>query len=404
VILQPGSVVEIHGGPYELAARWRFQGGGTWDNFAFIRGPSPDNRPILLSGLDFYLDGGGYIVVENLSLRYGMMLGNQPCHHVVVRGCEFANRPLKGSALGISGTVADGRETHHIVVYNNVFHNNGDWLADFDEDTHGIGVVYFSNHVWILDNEFYHNSGNGVQVSAQNKAYEKTTHHVYIGRNRTHHNKQTGLWTKFGHDIIFSENECWAARPVGENPSSPGDGIGGQYGPENVWIIFNRIYECDYGIRFSSDTGGGGTGFGQNIHIVGNQIYDIHHSERDVTGQWPVAYDPKNAWSPGRAIAIWHSAAVKHIVGNSIRDVDGGIVTVRQDNAVDIISNVIQGVSQADYHVWIEQPSSANKSRMRNNLFIGSPRIRWGSPTVYGIFEFETAWPLHGYGNQVVDA
>ena len=405
--LAPGDVVQIAPGRYTLTPNeLKIRGGGTAGNPAFVRGLSSTERPTFDKRISFY-QADGYIILEHLALTgtADVLTGIEitgAAHHIAVRHCELAG--VTGSTIRIFGAAPQG--VQDIVLYNNLIHDNGDWLADFDQDYHGVAVGRYAARVWILDNEFCHNSGNGVQVNASHKDYEDTTHHVYLGRNVSHHNKQSGLWTKFADHVIFSQNRCFAARPVYPNPSSAGEGIGGQYGPAHVWIICNEIHDCDNGIRFSSDEGGGGIGQGEDIYILGNTIRDIRHSELDVTGQHMVPYDPDDPWSPGKALAIWHASATKHIVGNTIHNVDGGIYVTRQDNAVIIANNIFSQVDdfqpgEGDLHISIEQDSSAAISLAHHNLFEDGARIRWGSnQTIYNVSGFETANPMQGWQNQ----
>jgi len=400
--LGPGDVVIIADGDYYPGSWVRIYGGGTADNPVFIRGLYPHVRPRIHTQLSLLGASNGYIIFEYLVLPAMYVLA--PAHHISIRHCEATGQG--GSAIMIYDN--SGNTAHDIVVYNSLIHDNGDWLADYDQDCHGVAVANDAQYIWILDNEMYRNSGNGVQVNAQNASLQATTHHVYIGRNVSHHNKQSGLWTKFADHVIFSQNRCYAARPVGASPSSPGEGLGGQYGPAHVWMLFNEIYDCDNGIRFSTDSGPGGVGYGQNIYIIGNLIYNIHHSTVDVTGNYAVAggtsYNPNDAWGPGKGIAIWHPAATKHIVGNTIYDVDGGIAVVRHNNRVVVANNIIAGVNDAvggqTPHLHVEHDSSASVMTVYNNLFEGPARIKWGyDSTLYDVAGFESRYGSQAWNN-----
>src|SRR4030042_4162041 len=108
-----------------------------------------------------------------------------------LRNCEAQN----------GGGIRVGPSSHSnvsdIVIYNNLIHDNGDWLLGTDEeehdcfcnsseaqqkpgkpncdqDTHAIGITVWCTgcedsrlrRVWIVDNEMYHNSGDSVQVNS----------------------------------------------------------------------------------------------------------------------------------------------------------------------------------------------------------------------------------------------
>lgn len=403
LILTPGDVVLIAGGAYTQVNDnyLNILGGGTPDRPAFIRGISAANMPSFDRRIDLSAASDGYIILENLKLDgtqtgLGVIQVTSHAHHVAVRNCEFMG--AETSPVQIYNNLTDGSKVDHIVVYNNLIHDNGDWLADYDQDYHGVCVWNNTSDIWVLDSEMFHNSGNGLQILLYTGTLTNQPQNIYVGRNTAHHNKQAGLWTKTATNVIFSQNVCYGGRPVGEFPSGQGDGMGIQYGPENVWVLFNEIYDCDNGIRLSADDGG----TGQNLYIIGNVIHDIHHSTVDMTGQFPVAYDPNDPWSPGKGIAIWHSKAVKHIIGNTIYNADGGIYHVRQGPATIIANNIISGIDDGvsvTRHVYIEDPAVASASELYNNLFDGPARIAWGTSTVYDAAGFQAAFPGKGLGS-----
>ena len=288
-----------------------------------------------------------------------------------------------------------------------MIHDNGDWLADYDQDVIGIVVGAHANNLWAVDNEMYHNSGNGVQTNAGFASLQDTTHHIYIGRNTSHHNKQSGLFTKYATDVIISQNTSYACRPVYPNPSSPGEGIGASYGPENIWILFNKIYDCEYGVRFSTAVGpGSNIGSGEDIYIIGNLITDIHYSKFDVTGQYEQEYSSLDPWGRGKGIAIWHETATKHIISNTIYDADGGIYITRTYNPpapVIIVNNIIAGIGDNESswrHVRIERDEVAAVSKVYNNLFGQTPRVQFGEDAVtIGITALETIYADNAWNN-----
>src|SRR5262249_31146512 len=126
-----------------------------------------------------------------------------PTDHAVLRGNDIHG------ALDHGGVDVDSFNTstvNYVVIYGNTIHDNGDANATTDQDVHGIAVGPRVSNLWIVDNEIYRNSGDGIQINA-GQANQATTHHIYLGRNRSHHNKQSGMWTKQAVDVIFSQNE-----------------------------------------------------------------------------------------------------------------------------------------------------------------------------------------------------
>ena len=49
------------------------------------------------------------------------------------------------------------------------------------------------NYLWVVDNQMYRNSGDGIQINAPATARRQRTHHIYVGRNVSHHNKQSRI-------------------------------------------------------------------------------------------------------------------------------------------------------------------------------------------------------------------
>ena len=113
-----------------------------------------------------------------------------------------------------------------------------------------------------------------------------------------------------------------------------------------------------------------------------------------MTGQYPVAYDPDDPWSPGKGIAVWHSKATKYILGNTIYDADGGIYHVRHRDPTIIANNIISNISADSQHVLIKDSEVAEVSEVYNNLFDETARITWGgwgSLRYDGIANFQSA-------------
>jgi hypothetical protein len=144
-----------------------------------------------------------------------------------------------------------------------------------------------------------------------------------------------------------------------------GAGLVYQYGPDRIWFIFNEVFDSDYGVR-------GGRG-GGDIYILGNLFYDLHHGPEDAFR------GAQTAWS--------HSAVMlaggenRHIVGNTICNVDGGI-NIPSGGPCYIANNIISHIAEPQgKHVFIEHAHVASASTLRNNLFHqgGRPvRIAWG--------------------------
>ena len=376
--LPAGSVVELHGKyDYRHTSPRGLVANGTASSPVFIRGQSVAQRPVITQPWSVR---GSYVVIEHIEAAFtdssGRLNLTSPLDHAAVRFCDLHGN-LDGG--GVSVSTADGETVSNVVLYSNAIHDNGDVVATFDQDVHGIKVGRRSSHVWIVDNTLYRNSGNGIQISAGNLADEATLHHVYVGRNVAHHNRQAGFTSKQGRDIIFSQNTSYAHRPLPGGPQ--GAGMIFQYAPERIWFLFNHVFDCDFGIYVGNDNG---EGTGQNSYFIGNVIRQIHASDGD--------FNARTAY--GNAAMMLAGGTNRYIVNNTIHDVDGGINSPGA-GALHMSNNIISAVTQpSSSHVFVERSSTAAASTLRNSLFQGTVRLKWGGNSpVHGLATFPASCP-----------
>lgn len=389
--LNAGNVVEIHGGPYVMASYISIQPGTTPPTAAapaFVRGPSMVSRPsITCAGVNIEFRCT-YTVVENLIFdRTNVTIGREG-HHIAVRHCEMKNGQRE--LCGI--TPSEGLSISDVLIYNCFFHDAGDWTGTADQDYHGINPSLYGrtsattlSNVWILDNTFYHLSGDAVQVNAHTAGHE-ALHHVYIGRNLAAFNRQSGYWCKQASHVIISQNKAYGMR-LGVD--GLGQGLGCQYGPDNLWWLFNEVWDSRYGIR-QSDTS---TPFlDHNIYAIGNLFHDIRPQAGDT-------YDPADAWRPGVGISFWSGNENRYVVNNTLVNCYGGINAIYAGN-LSIANNIITGIHTGDDHISIGQDGTAAVTDLRYCLLGNSgepPRIRWGnSTTAYNIAEFQARYAPNG--------
>ena len=198
------------------------------------------------------------------------------------------------------------------------------------------------------------------------------------GRNVAHHNKQNGFWSKQSTDVIFSQNTSYGHRP---GNSSSGAGMGFQYAPERIWFLYNNIFDCELGIYVANDNG---LGNGQNSYYIGNLITNIHSSGGFQSGS---AY--QNA---GFVLA---GSRNRYLVNNTLYQTDSGIAAPGSAGGLFMSNNIISNLTQAQgSHVFIEQPATASGSTIRNTLFQGTVRIKWGGNSpVYTLASFQSSHP-----------
>jgi hypothetical protein len=370
-LLPAGSVVELHGlydrpqsSPNAIVAQ------GTASNPVFIRGVSETDRPVIRRDWEIQ---GTYLVLENLEFGpqgqtvTGTLVVRAPSSHVAIRHSEFRGT-RSGGGLGIVNWSTANARTNNVLVYRSSFHDNGDVNATFDQDAHGIAIGDRVDHVWVLENEMYRNSGDGIQINAGTNL-EETTHHIYVGRNVSHDNKQTGFWVKQATDVIFSQNLAYSHRP---GNSSVGQCMGGQYGPDRVWWIFNHVHDCEYGIALMSDLDDGRRE--THDYLIGNVIHNIHRTT--------ITNDATDAW--GSSAIMLAGGYERHAINNTIYDVDSGINSPSPFGSLDIVNNIIVNVTPpAGAHVNVEFLSLASRTNIRHVLFFPEPRVNWvRQPTI----------------------
>jgi hypothetical protein len=331
LIVVANSLVEIHGGPY-LTTTTSY----AWGINSSTTNPPTSLAPAFIRGFDNVVIGASqaainagaqsridigrtdfrYTIIEGIHFKLLVGIMGSTAHHACIRNCESSE--TLGCAMGVgpfeAGTI------HDIVFYNNRIHDTAYWDSiDRDWDYHGIGIDTYGRtaatslyNVWVLDNTFYHCSGDSVQVNASTAGHA-ALHHVYIGRNTAYANRQSGFWVKQASHVIISQN---VIHTMTEHGPQPGNGIGSQYGSDNLWIIFNEIYDCAFGIR-QSDTGAGFAD--HNAYYVGNYIHDANQLNDSSHWQSP----------SGWGISFWSGGLNRHVVDNTIVNVYGGIEMIQ---------------------------------------------------------------------------
>jgi hypothetical protein len=398
-LLPAGAVVELHGiydEPHSSPATIVSQ--GTSARPVFIRGVSPTSRPLVRRGWEIK---GTYLIIENIEFGPLPDLSNTggvvillPASHVALRNSDLHGTPTDGG-LGILqwevpyGEIYTGPGmVDNVVIFNNTIHDNGNVNATFDQDVHGISVSDHVNHLWVVDNQLYRNSGDGIQINAASWEAAPSTHHIYVGRNVSHDNKQTGFWVKQATDVIFSQNESYGHRP---SDSSSGQCMGEQYAPDWVWFIYNNLHDCEFGIMQASDHT---TAFSRTF-IIGNLIRRIHNT---TSGN-----SPSDPWGPS---AIMMSGGTeRHVVNNTIYDVDGGVNIAASNGSLDIANNIIANVTPAQAsHMNLASSTVGANTRFRNNLLFGTPRLNWGNGQTFPTAAQLTSWTSLSSDPQFVTA
>jgi hypothetical protein len=353
----PGSVIELHGGPYALGYTI-YTVVGTAEQPIFLRGHSQTERVSLTSGALYF--NVQYFIIENIrreSPIYFRSFVDRPSHHVAARNCEVTR-----TSTGVSAACWDaGEPVHHMVAYNNYVHlDNFDPNGpDFPEDDEGgVHISDKSEDVWIVDNYLHTIKGDAVGAG---HAANYTAKRYYVGRNVMHTCGENAIDLKEVDTVIISQNLMYNFR--GWSSGSDGTGAvfhyGPTYSPMNVWFIFNEVFECtDKGIQAGGDQE-------HPVYLIGNVVHDVH-----------------NTTSTGRAFATWGCREV-YFVNNVFYNVDNGIQWGTQGTSPYLFfaGNIVSNVAPGGYHLYVEASGQQQNADITDSIFQqpgGNAVIRWG--------------------------
>jgi hypothetical protein len=344
----------------------------------WVMGKDPASRPTITTSWSI---GGSYVIVDSLAFNMNSQDGvGLRGDHVMLRNSTMVNTygTSNGSAFGTGGS--------QVIFYKNVVSQSGNWQysGSGDIDRHGIKVG--GSDIWIVDSQFFHIQGDGVQIGDQNNA-ASSINRIYVGRNLAYENLQFGFWTKNATDVIFSENTVRLQKSSGAG--GPGGAMGGQYDPKYVWYINNTIHDSNSGIHIA----GSGNGGGGPWYAIGNVVYNIATTSHSC-----------NAYDNG-AISFRNSGSFTAIF-NTVYNVDffggyppGGSATVRNN-----VFATLQGGCSAfgdetpnithDYNLY---SSSAYTSGSEANRVVGDPKF----VTPGSDFSLTSSSPAVGRGSTV---
>lgn len=348
-----------NGGSYEFSC--------SSDSPCYMVG-DPANPPTMIGNTNF---GGSYYIIDGVSVtvpsNYSGGTMRMSGSYGVFRNGRVSGTPNNGGA--------STKGSYHLLLNNQIV-DNGDVGATSDQDRHGLKVG--GNHIWIIGNEFARNSGDGIQVGGVGT--RDSVHHIYIGGNVSHGNKQTGFWVKEAQHVVISENLAYDHKPSG---SSSGEGFGGQYDPTFVWFIFNESRDNIGGIGFKSGNNGAGT----NFYVIGNYIHNNINSN----------YSPNDGWTLS-SIFSWNQADIT-IVNNTIIGNSGGINLNGRTGPATIYNNTIMQMQTAGA-VAVLVPDSDDIEFLGSNAMDGDQTVDSGidplsSNDPYTIFQTQYGMDIH---------
>jgi len=438
----PGSVIEMHGGPYSFGW-YSLKSSGTQAQPIFIRGASGASvaeMPLINYG-NIYISGH-YIIIENInfgpnytnsaSIMVRPVYAEDQAHHVSIRNCESGAGMAAGGYLW--GVIAE-----NVVFYNNHIHLYDMVPPDVsaEPDRCGIGIVENSNKVWIVDNHIHHLSGDCVGAG---HAANYTARNYYIGRNIMHDTSENAVDLKEVENVIVSENIMYNYAG-GSSGSFDGGAMvlhyGPTYSPKNTWVLYNEIYNCNgVGIQVGGDQE-------HPVYIIGNIIHDIRNGivaaymfeSFDLGGEFifskllqkgyvnqegevnpnftgldaefkswfPPGYDQftyieqvlnktLNSLETANGYRTWNCREV-YMINNVFYNVDNGIRshTPGSGSPLFLHNNIVSKITDDGYHISLEHSDHRAVSQISHNIFHqprGQATIRWGG-ALYNLTQFQ---------------
>lgn len=378
ITLSAGDVVLIKAGTYATTRdRFSFSGHGTREKPIFIRGANASSKPVLIKPV--HLADVQWLIFENINIQTengGLEVRPQlsrpvSIHHVSIRYCEMiGNGKYKsGQSFGFSSSVVLP-PVSDVVFYKNVSRDAGKWDAPDEDDTHAFAIGSNVQNAWILDNTAYRSGGDGIQVA---HAAIFSTHHIYIGRNTFYQHRENGVDLKQANDVIVSENIIYRHRPTA---SSSGEGIVIHYGPRRVWILFNTIYDSEFGVVTTGS---------QDTYIIGNVISAINLTRP--------THKPGSPYSPGAAIHARNAKEI-HILNNTLYGYTSGI-QIASGGPAHIENNIFSNrTGQNGYD--INHVGNFKDSTLDHNLFYpgaAAVRLKWGGNTALTLKQLRSKFP-----------
>ena len=218
---------------------------GTADAPVFIRGV-PGALPTIAKQCFLF---GNYTICESLSFINDAGIKFRPdldarhgdTDHIALRHLVMHGTGTASGAGGICGIGSWKNPvypwTSHVLIWDNVISEYGNWKAGFENDSQCVSTHGFNcSDIWILDNDFSHAGGDAIRIGSNPVAAYPTytSRRIYVGRNKLHDNRENGLDIKGVYDVVVSENEMWGAA---RTSSSAGAAIAAHYKCDNIWIV-----------------------------------------------------------------------------------------------------------------------------------------------------------------------
>ncbi|MCF6268520.1 MAG: discoidin domain-containing protein [Melioribacteraceae bacterium] len=285
-----GSVVEVHNGPYNYSQS--IHGGtylpivnnlGTASKPIFIRGANSETRFEIGGSKDILIRDNSYVIIENVLINGPQMKIYQPTNHFTLRHSEVTGESSNGIYIWTwKNDFTPGHLKEHLVFYDNDIHDNGPYPVNYETGRFGFMIDDATQNVWIVDNKIYNNGDDGVQII--NRSWVPNigplADRIFIGRNKMYEDGENAIDVKGATNIIISQNEIYGYKILMSSSAGEAIRINDEGDQENIWIIFNHIYNSvdaiDPVVSPSKAT--------THPYVIGNIIHDVEIAvNRDAT-------------------------------------------------------------------------------------------------------------------------
>ena len=254
------------------------------------------------------------------------------CDFVCIRNCTFNN--LAGFRSGFGALTSINSGCSNIMFYRNNVGPGGDWDEGSQGDNDYHGIKGFGLNIWIMENYFFQNQGDGIQINNEGGGADPLDARLYwVCGNTGTQNHQVMAWTKDAIDVVFSGNESVDNFDGSNSAANAGFGCQGDY--SHAWFINNKSELNGEGIKVAGSDGG------NNVYIIGNEIKD---------------QDPQNVADSGGfnnwAISVRNSGD-QYILFNTIHNCQAGIACVQGAGTPDDVKGN-----------FIDDPTDANRDHI----------------------------------------